>query len=74
VAGHRSAAGPLRQAGRCGAWPRTAGWHTLAQQLQPAAAHGLVERRGALHKLPLAEIEWVGAAGNYIEPHAPQHS
>ncbi len=41
------------------------------QQLQPAAGHWLVERRGALHKLPLDEIEWVAAADNYIELHAP---
>lgn len=44
------------------------------QQLQPAAAHWLVEQRGSLHKLPLSDIEWVGAADNYIELHAPPHS
>lgn len=41
------------------------------QQLQPVAAHWLVLRQGSLHKLPLAEVEWVAAADNYIELHAP---
>jgi len=44
------------------------------QQLQPVAAHWLVMRQGGLHKLPLAEIEWVAAADNYIELHAPPQS
>jgi len=42
------------------------------QQLQPVAAHWLVEnRRGALVKLPMSELQWVAAADNYIELHAP---
>lgn len=44
------------------------------QQLQPVAAHWLVLRQGRLHKLPLAEVEWVAAADNYIELHAPPQS
>ncbi|MBT9499932.1 MAG: response regulator [Burkholderiaceae bacterium] len=44
------------------------------QQLQPVAAHWLVMSQGRLHKLPLAEVEWVAAADNYIELHAPPHS
>lgn len=44
------------------------------QQLQPVAAHWLVQRQGGLHKLPLAEVEWVAAADNYIELHAPPQS
>jgi len=44
------------------------------QQLQPVAAHWLVLRQGSLHKLPLAEVEWVDAADNYIELHAPPQS
>lgn len=42
------------------------------QQLQPLPGHWLVPQRGGgLMKLPLAEVEWVGAADNYIELHAP---
>jgi DNA-binding LytR/AlgR family response regulator len=44
------------------------------QQLQPVAAHWLVERRGALVKLPMSELQWVAAADNYIELHAPPES
>ena len=42
------------------------------QQLQPVPAHWLVPRRGGgLMRLPLAQVEWVAAADNYIEVHAP---
>lgn len=42
------------------------------QQLQPLSGHWLVSRRGVgLMKLPLASVEWVAAADNYIELHAP---
>ncbi len=45
---------------------------TALQQLQPLSAHWLVSRRGGgLMKLPLASVEWVAAADNYIELHAP---
>lgn len=41
------------------------------QQLQPVDAHWLVEKRGVLVKLPLSDLQWVSAADNYIELHAP---
>lgn len=42
------------------------------QQLQPLPGHWLVPQRGGgLAKLPLATVEWVAAADNYIELHAP---
>ena len=41
------------------------------QSAQPLGGHWLVERRGALHKLELAAVQWVSAADNYIELHAP---
>lgn len=44
------------------------------RQLQPVAGHWLVERRGSLHKLPLQDVQWVAAADNYIELHAPPHA
>ena len=45
---------------------------TALQQLQPLSAHWLVSQRGGgLMKLPLASVEWVAAADNYIELHAP---
>ena len=45
---------------------------TALQQLQPLSAHWLVSRRGGgLMELPLASVEWVAAADNYIELHAP---
>lgn len=52
--------------------PRQA-WLSALQQIQPVPGHWLVPQRGAagLFKLPLAEVEWVAAADNYIELHAP---
>lgn len=45
---------------------------TALQQLQPVPAHWLVPQRGGgLLKLPLATVERVAAADNYIELHAP---
>ncbi len=45
---------------------------TALQQIQPLPAHWLVPQRGGgLMKLPLASVEWVAAADNYIELHAP---
>ncbi|MDC6167389.1 LytR/AlgR family response regulator transcription factor [Paucibacter sp. XJ19-41] len=42
------------------------------RQLQPLDGHWLVEQaRGGLLKLPLAQLQWVAAADNYIELHAP---
>jgi len=42
------------------------------QQLQPVSGHWLVPQRGGgLMKLALAQVEWVAAADNYIELHAP---
>ncbi len=51
--------------------PSRGGLLSALQQLQPAAGHWLVEKRGSLHKLSLAQIEWVATADNYIELHAP---
>lgn len=45
---------------------------TALQQLQPVAGHWLVPRPhpgSGLMKLPLASVEWVAAADNYIELH-----
>ncbi|MDM4768046.1 response regulator [Pelomonas sp. SE-A7] len=44
------------------------------QQLQPAEGHWLVPHLGKLVKLPLNEVQWVAAADNYIELHAPPRS
>jgi len=44
------------------------------QQIQPSPGHWLVQRQGRLIKLPLAQIEWVASADNYIEMHAPPES
>jgi len=42
------------------------------QQLQPVPAHWLVPQRGGgLAKLALDSVQWVAAADNYIELHAP---
>ncbi|MCV2351209.1 LytR/AlgR family response regulator transcription factor [Paucibacter sp. Y2R2-4] len=45
------------------------------QQIQPVPGHWLLPQRaaagGGLFKLPLASVEWVAAADNYIELHAP---
>ena len=45
---------------------------TALAQLQPLSTHWLVPQRGGgLMKLPLASVEWVAAADNYVELHAP---
>jgi DNA-binding LytR/AlgR family response regulator len=44
------------------------------RELQPVAGTWLVTRRGSLHKLPLRDVQWVAAADNYIELHAPPHT
>jgi two-component system, LytTR family, response regulator len=55
--------------------PRSSGLLGALQQLQPLKEHWLVERLGGLlMKLPLAEVQWVAAADNYIELHAPPAS
>ena len=54
--------------------PARGGLVAALQQLQPAPGHWLVQRQGRLLKLPLAELQWVSAADNYIELHAPPHS
>ena len=42
------------------------------QQLQPVPAHWLVPQRGGgLARLALDSVQWVAAADNYIELHAP---
>jgi two-component system LytT family response regulator len=46
---------------------------TALKQIQPVDGHWLVERRGGLHKLALQDVQWVAAADNYIEFHAPPH-
>jgi len=53
--------------------PQRQGWLSALQQIQPVPGHWLVPQRGGagLFKLPLAEVEWVAAADNYIELHAP---
>ena len=57
--------------------PRTALLSAL-QQVQPVAGHWLVPARAGsgqgLSKLPLAEVEWVAAADNYIELHTASAS
>ena len=57
--------------------PRTALLSAL-QQLQPVAGHWLVAARvgsgQGLIKLPLAEVQWVAAADNYIELHTASAS
>jgi two-component system LytT family response regulator len=37
--------------------------------LQPVPGHWMVAHRGALHRVPLAEVEVVEAADNYVELH-----
>lgn len=37
--------------------------------LQPVPGHWMVSHRGALHRVPLAEVEAVEAADNYVELH-----
>lgn len=60
---------------RAQAKPAARGSLLLAlRSLQPVAGHWLVERRGGLHKLPLQDVQWVGAADNYIELHSPPHT
>jgi len=55
-----------------GAAPRRGALLTALQQLQPLTGDWLVPQRGGgLRRLPLAEVEWVAAADNYIELHAP---
>jgi len=45
------------------------------QQLQPVPAHWLVPQRGGgLARLALDSVQWVAAADNYIELHAPPAS
>ncbi|MEO8671527.1 MAG: LytTR family DNA-binding domain-containing protein [Tahibacter sp.] len=39
--------------------------------LQPVPRHWLVPHRGVLRKIPLSDVQWVQAADNYIELHAP---
>ncbi|MEO5687090.1 MAG: response regulator transcription factor [Burkholderiaceae bacterium] len=43
---------------------------TALHALQPVADHWLVADRGEMRRLPLADIECVNAADNYIELHA----
>jgi DNA-binding LytR/AlgR family response regulator len=43
---------------------------TALHALQPVADHWLVSERGELRRVPLAEIECVAAADNYIELHS----
>jgi two-component system LytT family response regulator len=42
--------------------------------LQPVAGHWLVQHRGALHRVALADVEAVQAADNYIELHTASAS
>jgi DNA-binding LytR/AlgR family response regulator len=60
-----------RLAARSAGTPRS---HLLSalQQLQPVPAHWLVPQRGGgLARLALDGVQWVAAADNYIELHAP---
>jgi len=43
---------------------------TALHALQPVADHWLVADRGELRRVPLAEIDYVAAADNYIELHS----
>jgi len=47
---------------------------TALHALQPVAEHWLVADRGELRRVPLAEIECVAAADNYIELHSASTS
>ena len=47
---------------------------TALHALQPVADHWLVTDRGEVRRVPLAEIECVSAADNYIELHLPPRS
>jgi two-component system LytT family response regulator len=47
---------------------------TTLHALQPVAEHWLVADRGELRRVPLAEIECVAAADNYIELHSATSS
>lgn len=42
--------------------------------LQPVPGHWMVAHRGALHRVPLAEVEVVEAADNYVELHTASAS
>ncbi|MEP6504180.1 MAG: LytTR family transcriptional regulator DNA-binding domain-containing protein, partial [Betaproteobacteria bacterium] len=42
---------------------------TALHQLQPVAGHWLVDDRGELRRVALADIECAGAADNYVELH-----
>lgn len=44
---------------------------TALHALQPVAGHWLVSDRGELRRVPLAQVECVSAADNYIELHSP---
>ncbi len=54
--------------------PARRGLVAALQQLQPLGSQWLVTQRGRLQRLDLAEVQWVAAADNYIELHAPPHS
>ncbi len=43
--------------------------HDALHALQPAAGHWLVQQRGHLQRVAVADIEWVDAADNYVEIH-----
>jgi two-component system LytT family response regulator len=43
---------------------------TALHALQPVADHGLVADRGEMRRVPLADVECVNAADNYIELHS----
>lgn len=42
--------------------------------LQPVPGHWMVSHRGALHRVPLADVEAVEAADNYVELHTASRS
>ncbi len=51
--------------------PARRGLISALQQLQPVDAHWLVQQRDTMIKLPISQLQWVAAADNYIELHAP---
>lgn len=57
---------------QAGAQPARGHLLSALQQLQPMPDHWLVPQRGGgLVRLALASVQWVAAADNYVELHAP---
>ncbi len=57
-----------------GALPEANPLQNALHVLQPVAQHWLVQQRGHLQRIPLADIEWIDAADNYIEIHTAKQA